>query len=264
MTLSGWGGVVLGAGVTVALLLLSGPALGTASLRRPNRRGRQVSLVPGAFPAAAIVIVGAVRVLARPESVEIVTLLLATTFGLGGLWADAVGGPILSVRGLDAAGVAIVLEVGIALFAAGQLASGRWGVVSAALVILGFVAALRATWREGVAVAGGDLVFLVAALVVGGGRIVEAAAPGVAAAAVLAPLALQGRLLLGRAGTGTIGAVTGALVCVHSSPTARLAWAAGAIAVATLPSGFQRARQRLLRAGGDAPVATPPRGPVIP
>lgn len=242
MSRAGWGGAVLAAGLVLGLLLASGPALGAPALRRPNLRGRPVTLVPGLFPAIVVVSVSGLRSLARPEHVGLLVLLLAVGFGLTGFLSDLLESDWRMARGLEISGLLLVLQVSLALAAGAELAPGRVGTVTATALVLGFVALHLAPWPAETASAGGVVLFVGVALWAGGGQMVEEALPAMVTMAVLAPFGLRGRLLTGRAGGATVGALTGAVVAAHSTPTGRLAWLLVVLVVALVPVGLRRLR----------------------
>ena len=250
LTRAGWASLILGAGITLGLFLLAAPALASPLWRRPNVRGRQVTSLPGLFPAASVVLVSAVRAELRPESVPVAPVALAVAFGFGGLLIDAGVGHLARGRGLEAAGVAFVIEAGVALAAAGALAPGRAGVVLAAADVVAGAVVLRVAWPPGVACGAGAAGFSVLAVAIGASPLLEAAAPAAAAAAVLFPLDFRGRLVAGRAAAGTVGAVLGAVVAARASSPGRAAFAAAALLAAAGPRAVAQIRRRR-----PAPVA---------
>ena len=223
---------MLGGGVALALLLTAGPAMAAPGLRRPNVRGRPVAVVPGVFPALAVVTVAAVHVVWRPDRVSLVIVMLAVTFGLGGLVVDLVGGARATRRGLEIGGLVTVAEIGMAMVAGSLLVPGLVGAVAAAVLILAGALSLRAPWPPGIGVAAGALALLPLSMWATGSPMVVAVAPGAAAGAVLAPLDLRGRLRSGQAATGSLGASVAAVVAARTGLEGRLLVTGAALAMA--------------------------------
>ena len=224
MTAGGWGGVVAGAGVALALFLVAAPGLANASARAPNVRGRAVSLLPGMFPAIAVTVVAAARALSRPETLAPSVVMVAVLFGAGGLVADITGGRLWR-GGLDVAGVVLVAECALALVAASAVVNRFSTVLAIAAVVVSAVFLLRAPWPPvtmDVAATGAFLVLAVGAL------------------AVLVPLDARGRLVPGAAAAGTMGATLGLVTGVHATTIGRGLFVVVAVALAAVPHILRR------------------------
>lgn len=235
MSQAGWGGTFLGGGIALVLLLSTGrvPPL----VRRPNRRGRRVTMVPGVFPALAIVLVAAVRSVIHPETVPLVVVSLALVYGWAGLFAETVGGPAFGRRGLEVAGLGLVAEWAASLLAGAQIAPGVVGAVTAGALVASGAHVLRARWPPGVACATPVVGFLSLLFWGSASPMLETLAPGVAVAAILAPLDVRGRLVAGRSASGTLGACLGAVVASKAGAGARALGAILALVLAIARRG---------------------------
>ena len=239
MTAGGWGGVVAGAGVALALFLVAAPGLANASARAPNVRGRAVSLLPGMFPAIAVTVVAAARALSRPETLAPSVVMVAVLFGAGGLVADITGGRLWR-GGLDVAGVVLVAECALALVAASAVVNRFSTVLAIAAVVVSAVFLLRAPWPPvtmGVAAIGA---FLVLVVWLRDSELLATAAPAVGALAVLVPLDARGRLVPGAAAAGTMGATLGLVTGVHATTIGRGLFVVVAVALAAVPHILRR------------------------
>ena len=235
---------VLSAGVVLGLLLVTGPALSAPILRRPNARGRRVTLLAGLFPAVTVVLVAVCRLVVQPDAMVTTAVLLAVTFGTGGLLSDVAGGRPAVRKGLEVRGVIVMTEVAVALVAAAGLATTPGGRLAAAADVVAVAALFRSPWPAGATSIAGAAAFVPLVLWAPRSPLVEASLPAAVAAAVLAPFERQGRLLGGRAVGGVLGALIGAVLAPRLPTAWRVAVAVAAGAGAAAPGALERARRR--------------------
>ena len=242
MTLATASALLLGAGLTLGLLLAAGPAVSASTLRVENVRGHRVSLVPGLFPALSVALGAAARAFIDPGQVGIPVVAAGVTFGLTGLIRDAIDGGGGARFGLDIHGLLVVTEMAAAVVVAGQVASGPAAVAASAAALCATAWALSGAWPSGSPPVAALAGFAGLVAWVGESALLTAAAPAVAGALVLAPLDLRGRLRAGRATAGTLGAALGTVVAARATTWACAVVTLVGLSLAVLPTVVRRRR----------------------